>query len=243
MNRSFATITAFLSLLLLVPGEAAAEHRAYDPGDMAFQFRIGGYFPRGDSDFWLDTEQTFTLDHSDFNEAIVGISFVGSFGNHLEAAFNADFYDATVVSAVRGFVDEDGFPIFHDSTLRLTPLTVDVRFLPAGRYRVRSGGRYVKQPVFYIGGGGGLALWEYEEVGDFVDFSDDSIFFDRFKDDGVAFEAHALAGVELPLGRTWSLLFEGRYSWVDDNLGRDFAGLGEIDLGGLSTYLGGSWRF
>ena len=239
MRRAIATVAT--SLLLLAGGSLDA--RAGHNYDFAFQFRLGGFFPDGESAFWDDTEESFTLDVSDFDDAILGLSFVGSFNNHVEAGLNIDFYEGESFSAVRGFVDEDGFPIFHDSWLRTVPLTIDVRFLPFGRYRQRPQGRNVLQPVFYLGGGVGLTYWEYEEEGDFVDFTNDEIFFDRFIDDGFAFETHALAGLELPFGRTWSLLLEGRYSWADDDLGGDFAGLGEIDLSGPSAYIGGSFHF
>ena len=55
----------------------------------------------------------------------------------------------------------------------------------------------------------GLIFWEYEEVGVFVDAPvvPEEIFFARFIDDGVAFEVHALAGVEIPMGRMTNLLF------------------------------------
>jgi hypothetical protein len=38
-------------------------------------------------------------------------------------------------------------------------------------------------------------------------------------------------------------MFEGRYSWSDDNLSRDFAGFGDIELGGASVFVGGAFRF
>ena len=69
------------------------------------------------------------------------------------------------------------------------------------------------------------------------------IFFDRFIDSDWAFQTHALAGVELPISPAMGLLFEGRYSWVDDDAGGDFAGLGEIDLGGPSAFVGASFHF
>ncbi len=231
---------AAAGLMLLM---AATPTPAYD-GNLGFQFRLGGFFPSGDSVFWEDVEDTFTLRVSNFNDTIVGFSFVGSFGNHLETGFNIDFYRSTVRSSVRDYVDQAGLPILHDTRLTLTPMTVDVRLLPAGRYRIRGAqGRRVLQPVFYLGGGLGFNYWEYEEVGDFVDFTDESIFFDRFIDTGWAFEAHALAGLELPFGRTWSLLFEGRYSWSEATPGGPFSGLGELDLGGFAAYVGASWRF
>ena len=60
---------------------------------------------------------------------------------------------------------------------------------------------------------------------------------------GLDTAAHALAGVELPFGRTWSLVLEGKYSWSDTTLEQDFAGLGTLDLGGLTLTAAGSWRF
>lgn len=236
-SRCSAVGTAVLLAVLATAAQAQG-------GDVAFQLRLGGVFPRGDGVFWKDVEDTFSLSVSDLNGAIVGTSFIGSFTNHLEVGFNLDVYSATAVSSVRGWVDGDGFPIEHDTSLTLAPVTVDLRIVPAGRYKIRGPqGRRVRQPVFYLGGGVGFQYWEYEEVGDFVDFTDQSIFYDRFVDSGWAFEAHALAGLELPFGRTWSLMFEGRYSWSEATPGGPFEGLGDLDLGGFAAYVGASWRF
>jgi hypothetical protein len=103
----------------------------------------------------------------------------------------------------------------------------------------------VLKPAFYLGAGLGATFWEYEEFGDFLDFSEDPprIFHGDFNDDGVAFEIHGLVGVELPLNPAVGLLFEARYSLADDDLGDDFAGLGDIELGGASIAGGFSFRF
>ena len=81
--------------------------------------------------------------------------------------------------------------------------------------------------------------------GDFIDFDDpmQPIFYGDFQDSGTAFETHVLAGIELPAGRGFNILFEGRYAWVDDELSDDFAGLGKIELGGASFFGGFGWRF
>ena len=213
--------------------------------DNTVQVRLGGFFPSGDSDFWDETEEVFTLDASDFDDFILGFSFVHSINNDFEVGLNVDFYEETALSQYRGFVDESDLPILHDTQLELVPVTVDVRFLPGGRYRIRPGGRRVIKPVFYVGAGVGLNLWDYEEFGDFLDFTEDppEIFPDFFRDSGTAFEAHLLAGAELPLGRMTNMLIEGRYSSSDDDLSGDFAGLGELDLSGYSFYWGLSFRF
>jgi hypothetical protein len=154
----------------------------------SLRFRLGGFFPKGGGDFWTTNEAAFTIDHSDFNDAMVGASYVTSLGNHAELGFNIDFYDSTVRSAERDFVDADGFAILHDTRLRMAPLTVDIRFLPGGRYGVRGshGQRFVRRPAPFVGVGAGVNFWRYEEFGDFVDAQVDppEIFFDRLTDDG-----------------------------------------------------------
>jgi hypothetical protein len=222
----------------------AGPHRSGRP-DNSFQFRVGGFLPKGGGDLWNENEDIFTLSSSDFDDVTVGFSFVTPVSNNFEVGLNVDFYDGTVLSSYIDYLDEFDYPIFHDTNLEMVPLTVDFRFLPGGRYRMRHGGRQVLQPVLYLGAGAGVNLWQYEEIGDFIDFSDIElpVFPGRFKDSGAAFETHLLAGVELPLSPRFNLLLEGRYSWSDDTLGEDFAGFGDIEMGGLWINVGGSWRF
>ena len=42
---------------------------------------------------------------------------------------------------------------------------------------------------------------------------------------------------------TWNAIAEARYTWSDDDLTGDFAGLGTLDLGGLAVYAGFGFRF
>lgn len=222
------------------PGGPVAEYRAV-------QFRMGLFQFDGESGFWDDTADVFTLAPSDFDDVLVGVSFVRSVSHQVEVGFNADFFGETVRSSYRDFVDSAGFSILHDTELSIVPVTVDVRFVPGGRFRERPGGRRVPKPLFYVGVGAGFSFWEYEEFGDFLDFTFDppEIFYDRFQDDGAALEIHALAGVEIPISRRTNLLIEGRVSSSDDDLGGDFSGLAEreIDLSGSAIYGGVSFAF
>jgi hypothetical protein len=247
---SVAAVAGILSALVLDP-----ESRAQPPGPpppppappWAFQVRLGSFFPEGDSNFWNETESVFTLRASDFDDFVLGLSFVGAISNQVELGINLDFYHEGVVSSYADWVDESGFPIPHDTYLSLYPLTADVRFVPGGRYRIRPGGRHVVKPVFYIGAGLGLLFWDYEEEGYFLDFGFDppEVFWGRFVDSDVTFEMHALAGVEVPISRGSAFLFETRYSMAEDNLEGDFFGLPatELDLGGPSVFGGIAFRF
>jgi hypothetical protein len=164
---------------------------------------------------------------------------------HFELGLNFDYGEGTDVTQYRDVVDEDGFPILHDTRLRVAPASIDFRFLPGGRAARRgTHGQYsARKPIFYVGAGLGANFWRYEEVGDFVDFGTDQIFTAGFEDEGVAAEVHALAGLELPLGGAGGLTLEGRYAWSDDELSDDFAGLGKIVMDRGSLFAGWTYRF
>ncbi len=77
----------------------------------------------------------------------------------------------------------------------------DVRFLPLGR-------QHGIEP--YVGGGLGIFNCHYSEAGDFIDFSDNSIFSDKFVGSGTATGPVILGGVRIPIG---PLGFGGEVRW------------------------------
>lgn len=248
--RRWSLMVLFVAFL----AASAMPAPAQSPGAIggSVKMRLGGFMPTGQSEFWDVTEQVFTLSTGDLNGVMLGGSYVASLGNYVELGFNLDWYEATARSAQRGFTDDFGNPILHDTTLGLIPLTMDVRFLPGGRYATRgSRGQYkVRKPVPYLGLGGGANFWRYEEVGDFAvedPFSPTgfSVVFDRLEDTGTAFEVHVMGGVEFPISPAWSLLGEARYSWSEATPSGAFAPLqqGRLDLGGWSLFFGGSVQF
>ncbi len=242
MRRLFAAASIVVATLAAV-GPAAAAPPGQDGG---FNFRFGGFFPTGNSDFWDTNEAAFTLDHSDFNGVTGGVGYTASINNFFEFDVNADFYAASTRSADSLFTDQDGFPIFHDSRLAIFPVTVGFRVLPAGRYARRGteGKHYVRRPVPYFGAGVGMSYWQYEEEGDFV-ASDFSVVYDRFTETGLAFEKHAMIGIEFPVAPDWNVTLEVRQSWAEATPGGSFSVVnpGTLDLGGTSVFLGGSLRF
>jgi hypothetical protein len=255
MRRFFAAVAIAAAAFQLTPAVAAPP-----PGrDGAFNFRLGGFFPTGSSDFWNYQQTYYTFDHSDLNGLIGGVGYNGAINNYFEFDANADFYSSAARSADGYYVDDFGNSILHDSRLRVFPLTVGLRVLPAGRFARRGaeGSHYVRRPVFYFGGGIGTSYWQYEEEGDFV-FPDPtpidpnrvSIFYDRYVDTGLAFQLYAMIGMEFPVAPQWNITVEVRQSWSEANLGggASSTALGpgnpnQLDLGGTSVFVGGSLRF
>jgi len=243
MRQTQRTLIGCSLALTIIAVTAPAAADPYLPG-RSLQFRAGTYVPAGGGDLWTDNESVFTLEAADLQDFAAGATYVHPLNNHVEVGFNIDRYEGSSRSEYRD-VFESGFPIAHDTYLGSTPMVLDLRWYPAGRFRTGPGSRPALRPAFYLGAGGGANFWSYEEVGDFVDFSDPGlpIVGGRFEDSGVAFQAQLSAGLELPLSRHFNLVLEGRYSWSDAELGGPFDGFGTIDLGGAWFFAAGSFRF
>ena len=140
-------------------------------------------------------------------------------------------------SVYRDFVNDNGSEIAQDLKLRIVPISATIRFLPVGR------GAAVEP---YIGGGIGIFNWRYSEIGEFVDFSDGTIFREQYKADGTSFGPVIVAGLRIPdrrrvHGRLRVQMAESRRATPtrrkSDLLGRkiDSVGTSEINHSGRFT--------
>jgi hypothetical protein len=245
MQRTAILIFTGLALTALAVPSAVAGGWEQTAPDHSFQVRFGYFFPRGEGALWDDVSDRFTLAADDFNGPAWGLSFVTAVNNNFEIGVHGDWYGKTVLAEERHFVDELGYPIVHETTLEERPFAVDFRLIPGGRYRSGGRGRAMLKPVFYLGAGVGINLWDYEEVGDFVDPSDPTlpIYPAGFRESGEALEARVLAGLELPVSPGFNVLVEGRYTWAEGELNQDLIDLEAIELGGAWGFVGASFRF
>jgi opacity protein-like surface antigen len=115
----------------------------------------------------------------------------------------------------------------------MVPFTATMRFLPLGR------GNGVEP---YIGAGVAIVNWHYSETGDFVDFTDGSIFPARYEGSGTATGPTILGGVRVPFG-SWAVGGEIRWQDVVGDLPLDQFLVPKIDLGGWSYAATFSVRF
>jgi hypothetical protein len=148
-----------------------------------------------------------------------------SFGRFIEAGFSAGYHSGTAPSVYTDFINSDGSEIRQNLRLRIVPITATVRYLPLGH----------DAPIQpYVGAGVGIFSWRYSETGDFVDFSDNSIFHGNFAASGTDVGPVILGGARVPLGAL-AIGGEIRYQKAEGDLPASggFAGP-KIDLGGIN---------
>jgi hypothetical protein len=214
----FSLVLACASVATL-PAPAAAQQ--------TLNFTVGGFVPRGfdarvEGDALVENRNFLAFDMDDFNGGTVGADWLFPVAEYFEVGAGLGFYTRTTPSVYEDFVDDDGTEIDQDLKLRIIPLTATVRVLPLGQQRA-------VQP--YFGAGFGLFSWRYSESGEFVDFTDNTIFRETYVADGMEPGTVAFGGLRFA-GESFSAGGEIRYQAAEADLDDDsFVGT-RIDLGG-----------
>lgn len=228
---------------LVAPATADAQVVRVTNSDyrQAIGFTVGWFGLRGEdarvsNDVLLANLDFLAFNIKDFNTAAIGGEWLVGVGEYLEAGVGVGYQRRTVPSVYRDFVSDSGFEISQDMRLRIVPVTATVRFLPLGR----TAG---VQP--YVGGGVSILNWRYSEFGEFVDFTDDTIFPARYVADGRTAGPVILAGVRAPVADMWLVGGELRYQRAEGDTKASQTGLlaDKIDLGGWSANFGIHFRF
>lgn len=231
-SKALRMTLALAGLLLAVTPAWAQQRRGFYERDGAFRVHLGAFQPEGDSEYWDDVERDFTGGVDDLENVSFGLDYLLPLNRNFSLMFSGTGYAGDTTQSYRGFVDNFGDRIRHDTTLGIASATVGVVVHPFGS----------DAPVSpYIGAGGGSYFWSLEEEGDFIDNNDD-VFFATFQDEGVAFGYYYLVGLEAPITRRMSIFGEGRWIQADDELSDDFESFGDIDLSGRTFLVGLSWN-
>jgi opacity protein-like surface antigen len=224
-----------LATLLVGAGAARAQGGHY-AGESVGRIAFGWFEPDGDSAYWQEKEIDFTGSAADFDDVTLSLDYAYFWSDRFAAIISLSGWEGDETQAYLDFVDTSGRDISHLTTL-------STGWLEAGLLFHLFAGRRAVMP--YLGAGAAVAFWELTEEGEFIDFdaSPPSIFADRFFADGETFGYFLLAGLEIPVSATVSLFAEGRWRAADDELDRDFAGFGTLDLSGRSLTGGVSISF
>lgn len=196
-------------------------------------------FASAGSDLYDFVARELTIDRHDFDSPGIGFTAAMALGPRLDAQAGVEWHKTTIGSEYRNFVDNNFLPIAQSTSLRTLALTGSVRYALAPRGRDVSRFAWVpSRLVPYVGAGAGAIFYEFEQIGDFVDFVDLSVFPDVFRSNGWAPSAHVLGGVDIRLYRGLYGTLEGRYTRASAALDRDFIDFDPIDLSGLRLAAG-----
>lgn len=240
-------IIIMLALILALPLCVAAaddDDEWYPLQIGSISFRIGAFFPRGESDLWDENTTDLTFEVSDFNNFNFGVEFNWFMSRYFTLGFAVDHYSKTVSTEYRDYVGNDGYPIAQDISLDITPVTATIKFTPLGNGSPGYRGERGSPIVPWIGAGVGLYSFTYEETGEYIDFSDFSVFnADFITPEGVGFGVHVAGGLVIPITLEWDVFGEVRYAIAKGDLSDDFLGFEPLDLSGMSVHFGASYRF
>ncbi len=241
---------AFASWSLIGVEASATPPKTQDP-DFLFGaprftagFRAGWSVARAEGDLFDFTRELLTVGDGDFDAPTLGVDFALVLNQRLDVVFGFEYSRSSTTSEFRDFVGTDDLPIVQETTLTQFPLTASAKFylVPRG-HEISRYAWVARSAVPYVGAGVGLQWYKFEQLGEFVDFADLSIFEATLASSGWAPTVHVLGGVDVKLGRKMFLTVEGRYAWADEKLKDDFIGFDPIDLTGFSVTAGIYWVF
>lgn len=227
--------TVTMSLLALVAAFCAAI-------PVGAQTRVNltlGYFAptgesgRGERDVLVENRRVLAFDIGDLGAPTFAADWLFPAMERLDIAVGVGFSRSATRAAYADLITFEGTDIERDLKLRMVPITATARFLPRGRHDS-------VQP--YVGVGVGTFVWQYSEIGAFIDLTNLRITRAQPVKYGTSVGPVVLGGVLFRAGHGRGLGGEIRYQRAGGDLGPDFPA-DRIDLGGLTYQLVFRFRF
>lgn len=185
-----------------------------------------------------------TIERSAFNRPAFGFDLSINVAPRLDVTMGFEGSRMSQGSEYRDFVDNKLLPIEQTTSLKEQAFSAGVKFplLPAGR-RVSRFAWIPSKFTPYVGAGGGILRYDFEQFGDFVDFADSHVFNSHFRSAGWTPSAYASGGTDVHLFNRVFMSLEGRYTWSSATLDRDFVNFDPIDLKGFRFGAGFHYAF
>ena len=239
----------------MVPAPAAAQGRdfLFSQPRVTMGIRVGFAAPSAQSGIFDFINEELSHPGSDGRDPVERADFAafdiqGEVGirvhDRLDVALNVGHSQSETRSEFGAWTDTDDLPIEQTTRFARTPITLGLKGYLKDRGRPISRLAWVPYGwAPYLTAGGGLVAYDFEQVGDFVDFETLDVFSATYSSDGVAAAAHVGAGLELSIGKHLLATGEARYVWAKADMSRDFVDFDAIDLSGAQIALGLALRF
>lgn len=211
--------------------------------NVTLELRGGMSFPRASGGIFSFIDTTLTLSRSDFNSFVAAGEVGIRITDRLTALMDIGVERAAQPSEFRYYLDQNNLPIQQRTTFTRVPLTVGLKayLLPPGR----AVGDFAWLPnriAVYVGAAGGVMHYQFTQRGDFVDNTDLSIFRTTYSSADWGTIGQVLGGAEITMTKHLAVDLQTRYTLGSANMSSPFVGFDRIDLNGLQTTVGLSWR-
>jgi hypothetical protein len=168
MRRLLLVSALFIAAGVLTPATSYAQQ--------SFNLQLGGFVPHGEDarpfdDVLRNNLDFLVFDINDFSTFNINGEWEFPLNDKISGSLGLGFNTASEPSVYLNYVEDNHTEIQQELKLRIVPFTAAIRLIPFGQ-------RNPVQP--YIGAGVGVFMWRYAESGEFVDFSDGSVFRDSF---------------------------------------------------------------
>lgn len=240
-----------LGLALVLSLGVAADASAQRSGD-GYMFhqpygRItlrGGYaLAAAGSDLFDDVTSQLTLNRRDFSSFTGGAELAVALGSRFDISIEASYARANRMSEFRDFVDNDDRPIEQTTTFERVPLMLNARMYLTSPGRSIGKLAWIPNSVApWVGVGGGLMWYHFQQQGDFIDYKTLNVFSTNFESDKWAGAGQVMGGADFTITPQIAITVDSRYIWANGGLTRDFSGFNKIDLSGISATVGLTFR-
>ena len=207
-------------------------------------FRTGRMMASAGSDLFTFVQDQLTVDRKDFNAPALGLDLDWALTPRVSGMAGFDFSRSRTNSEYRNMVDNNRLPIQQSTELREANLSGSIKLALTPRGREVSPHAWIPSTVTpYVGAGAGVMHYDFSQYGDFVDFTDTSVFGHTYDSSAWAPSAQVFGGVDV---KAWKRVYfsgEARYLWSHADLGVDFSGFRPIDLSGLHVTGGVRYMF
>lgn len=195
--------------------------------------------PRAGGDLFSFVGEQLTFEPSDLRSRGIAADLAIALGPRVDLVTGVERSSRSTGSEYREFVASNGQPIAQTTRLQQTGVTLGLRYLPLGSGQRISRLAFIPRRVTpYVGAGAVAGFYNFSQRGQFVDFTDRSIFTDAFVSNGWTFGPFVHGGAELQVWKRLYVSVDGRYGWLHGGLDSDFSGFDGIDLAGFRASTG-----
>lgn len=195
----------------------------------SLNFKIGLFNPALESDLWDVNRENLYFANEDMLDIYYGVEYEHFAGRHFSLAFEAGTYEKTLYSQYKDYEYDDGSPIYQDLRLSISGIEANIKIYPLGH-------RKVFNP--YIGAGAGIYYWEYEQWGDFIDFTTWEVYEGYGYTETYSVGFNLKGGFVFRFKRHMGISFEAKYHYLKGQLSTLFEGFEKLDLSGLTLNIG-----